>query len=103
VIKEHPFFKTDGGGFYLRLAVVPMAKGVTTLWLSAVPGSLDSFKMKLLTLKIAETDPLIPTVGIKITPGKGPMVATVKYVPQEGAGGGTATTRGWGQYPLIQV
>ena len=35
LIKEHPFFKLDEGGFCLRLAVVPMAKGVTTLWLSA--------------------------------------------------------------------
>ena len=88
-IKEHSFFKSDGGGFCLRLTVVPMAKGVTTLWMSAAPGNLDSLKKKLLALKVAETDPLIPTVGIKISP-KGGMGATVKYVPEEGAGGGTA-------------
>jgi hypothetical protein len=46
LIKEHPFFKLDEGDICLRLAVVPMAKGVTTLWLSAVPGSLDCFKKK---------------------------------------------------------
>ena len=73
------------------------------MWLSAVPGSRDCVKKKLLALKILESDHLIPTLGIKITPGKGPTGATVKYIPEEGAGGGTATTRGWGQYPLIQV
>jgi hypothetical protein len=103
VIKNHRFFKQDGGGFCLRLAVVPMSKGLTTLWLSAVPGNMDWFKKSLLALNTPETDHLIPTVGIKITPGKGPMGAAAKYIPVEGSGGGTATTRGWGQYPLIQV
>ena len=82
VIKENSFFKSGGGGFCLRLTVVHMAKGLTTLWLSAAP------------------TPLIPTIGIKITKGMG---TTARYVPEEGAGGGSATAKGWGQYPLIQV
>ena len=100
VIKENSFFKSVGGGFCLRLTVVTMAKGMTTLWMSAAPGNMDNLNKKLDKLKVAETSPLIPTIGIKITKGMG---LTARYVPEEGAGGGPATAKGWGQYPLIQV
>jgi hypothetical protein len=100
VIKEHSLFKSVGGGFCLRLTVVPMSKGMTTLWMSAAPGNLDNLKKTLDRLKVAETSALIPTIGIKITKGMG---VTARYVPEEGAGGGPATAKGWGQYPLIQV
>jgi hypothetical protein len=50
---------------------------------------------------VAETSPLIPTIGIKIT-AKG-MGTAARYVLEEGAGGLSATAKGWGQYPLIQV
>jgi hypothetical protein len=49
-------------------------------------------KKKLDALKVAETSPLIPTIGIKIT-AKG-MGTTARYVPEEGAGGVPA--KGWG-------
>ena len=58
-------------------------------------------KKKLDALKMAETSPLIPTIGIKIT-AKG-MGTTAWYVPEEGAGGVPLTAKGWGHYPLIQV
>ena len=76
----------------MRLTVVPMAKGLTNLWLSAAPGNEDNLKKKLDALKVAETSPLIPTIGIKIT-AKG-MGTTARYVPEEGAGGVSA--KGWG-------
>ena len=101
VIKDNSFFKSDGGGFCLRLTVVPMAKGLTTLWLSPAPGNKYNLKNKLDKLRVAETFPLNPTIGIKITT-KG-MGTTARYVPEEGAGCGSATAKGWGQYPLIQV
>jgi hypothetical protein len=54
-IKNNPFFKSDGGGFSLRLTVVPMA----TLWMSAAPGNKDNLKKKLDALKVRDlsTDP----------------------------------------------
>ena len=103
VIKDNPFFKSDGGGFCLRLTVVPMAKGLTTRWLSAAPGNKDNLKNKLDKLKVAETSPLIPTIEIKITNKGTKMGTTARNVPEEGAGGGPQTAKGWRQYPLIQV
>ena len=80
----------------MRLTVVPMAKGLTTLWLSVAPSNKDNLKKKLDALKVAETSPLIPTIGIKIT-AKG-MGTTARYGPEEGAWGVSATAKGWGQY-----
>jgi hypothetical protein len=70
--------------------VVPMAKGLIALGLSAAPGNKYNLKNKLDKLKVAETSPLIPRIGIKIT--------TTRYVSEEGAGGVSATAKGWGQY-----
>jgi 2-keto-3-deoxy-L-rhamnonate aldolase RhmA len=60
--------------------------------LSAAPSNEDNLKKKLDALKVAEASPLIPTIGIKIS-AKG-MGTAARYVPEEGARGVSATTKG---------
>ena len=86
-------------GFSVRIGIVPRAMVEALIYVVVAPVSLSKL-MDILDKKgISETNPLIPTVGVKANQTGNQHPAEAKYIPSERSLGITET--GWGHFPLL--
>ena len=85
-------------GFSVRIGIVPRAVGEALIYVVAAPVSLSKL-MDILDKKgISETNPLIPTAGVKANQTGNQHPAEAKYIPSERSLGITET----GSLPTVR-
>ena len=88
-----------GGGFCVRLTILPIALGKVAIWMGAAPGDQKHIKEEAEKRGLTEYSALIPTLGVPLGTTGGEGMTTARLCPTEGE----LVSKHWGQYPLIMV
>lgn len=88
-----------GGGFCVRLTILPIALGKVAIWMGAAPGDQKHIQEEADKRGLTEYSALIPTLGVPLGTTGGEGMTTARLCPSEGE----LVSKCWGQYPLIMV